>query len=581
MKVVKFFAYLLILLLCGCQTITQEFLLPNEGVRPREFKVVKHEDRSLITSDNISLVSDIYRPILNKSVPTILVRIPFTDTFPNRLRSDAVARYWATRGYNVVIQGTRGRYKSQGDYYPLINERRDGIETLQWLNKQQWFNGQLGMWGGSTFAYTQLAISDHVNPHISAYHMHIASTSFYDMFYPGGAFSFESALRWSLQSSGKKDIEPKIKDMEKGFWGFPLINADARADKDIQFFNDWVLNNTNNKYWVNIDGIDRTKSINAPVQMLAGWFDPFLPSQLNDFMQLKESNYKTVSTQSEIIIGPWSHAREVKIPGVKKVPTYRETSIKEGLHWFDKQLLKLRNEKTNYGKIKLFVLGTNKWRYENEWPLARTKYRNLYISSDGSANISTSSGELNWDNQKRNGFDLYEYNPNDPVPSKGGIVLGPRTGIALQNEIEERNDVLVYTSDVLESDLELTGPISATLYVQTDAINTDFVVRITDVNETGESYNVSDGVLRSNYSPANKSCDTAKKIQIHLWPTSYVFKSGHRLRVHITSSSFPRFDRNPNTGNEIPYETSFISAKQRVCFGANHPSHIRVPVIEN
>ena len=512
---------------------------------------------------------DIYRPIVDKPVPTILVRIPFTNTFSNRLKSESVARYWASRGYNVVIQGTRGRYKSQGDYYPLINERRDGIKTLQWLNKQPWFNGQLGMWGGSAFGYTQLAISDQVNPKINAYHLHIVSTSFYDMFYPGGAFSLESALRWSLQSSGKKDIEPKIKDMEKGFGGFPLINADERADKDILFFNDWVLNNTKNSYWINIDGVDRAKAINAPVQMLAGWFDPFLPSQINDFVRLKEA---------EIIIGPWSHAREVKIPSVSKVPTYRKTSIKEALNWFDKHLLEQSNEKKDLGKIKLFVLGKNEWRYENEWPLARTQFKNLYISSGGTAGTSSLSGKLSWDNPDF-GFDQYLYDPKFPVPSKGGVVLGPRAGIALQNEIESRKDVLVYTSEVLDEDTEITGPVSAILYVQTNVSNTDFVVRITDVLEDGSSYNVTDGIRRADYQLEGKSCKNAKKIEIKLWPTSYVFKKGHQIRVHNTSSSFPRFDRNPNTGNSIPYETKPVSAMQKICFGGETPTHMRVPVI--
>lgn len=570
MNYFRYLSSLLFFLLCGCQTITQEFFLPNEGVRSREYNVVKHEDKSLITSDNIILVSDIYRPNVDKPAPTILVRIPFTNTFSNRLKSESVARYWASRGYNVVIQGTRGRYKSQGDYYPLINERRDGIETLQWLNEQPWFNGRLGMWGGSAFGYTQLAISDQINPSINAYHLHIVSTSFYDMFYPGGAFSLESALRWSLQSSGEKDIEPKIKDMEKGFDGFPLIKADERADKDIQFFNDWVLNNTKNKYWINIDGVDRAKSIDAPVQMLAGWFDPFLPSQINDFVQSK---------QAEIIVGPWSHAREVKIPGVSKVPTYRKTSIKEALNWFDKQLLEQSNEKKDLGKIKLFVLGKNEWRYENEWPLARTQFKNLYIFSDGTADTSTLSGKLTWANPKKFGFDQYVYDPNIPVPSNGGVVLGPRAGIALQNDIESRKDVLVYSSEVLNEDTEITGPVSAILYVQTNVSNTDFVVRITDVFEDGSSYNVTDGIRRAEYQLEGQSCKNAKKIEIELWPTSYVFKKGHQIRVHITSSSFPRFDRNPNTGNSIPYETKPVSAMQKICFGGETPTHVRVPVI--
>ncbi len=558
-------------LLTGCQTLVQEWFLPNDGVRPREYRVFKYEEQ-LLTADGIPLVADVYRPLTDAPTPTILVRIPLSDNLPNRWRAGAVARYWATRGYNVVIQGSRGRYKSGGDYYPLRHERADGIETLRWLNEQSWFDGRLGMWGGSTFGYTQWAIADQRRPRIGAHHIHIASTSFYDMFYPGGAFSLQSALRWALQSSGKKDIEPTPERLRAGFEGFPLIRADDRAGRNIVFFDDWAMNTKRNGYWRSIDGEHRAAMAGAPVQMLAGWFDPFLPTQLRDFTTLRSRDADHPASGSEIIIGPWSHAREIRLPGGTALPDYRRTSIREGLLWFDRHLLGLV-KMDRPGAVKLFVMGANTWRYENEWPLARTRYTELYFSTDGS------SGALVWHPPNTSGEDRYVYDPRNPAPTRGGAMLGPGAGMARQNDIEARDDVRVYTSDTLESDLEITGPLTATLYVLTSAPNTDFIVRLADVHESGDSYNVSEGILRTGFAARGKDCRGAQEISIELWPTSYVFKRGHRLRVHVTSSSFPRFDRNPNTANSIPHETQPVAAHQSVCYGPEFASHLTVPVI--
>lgn len=559
----------------GCSTLIDEFLMPNDGVRPREYNVKTERDVGMKARDGITLVADVYHPIGLAQAPTILVRIPFTNTFSNRLRADAVARFWASRGYHVVIQGTRGRYKSAGTHYPLLGERDDGIDTLRWLNTQPWFDGRLGMWGGSAFGYTQWVLADQTNPGPHALAIQIASTDFYQMFYPGGAFSLESALFWAVRSRGSVDEDPKPKDLEKGYDGFPLIEADNRAIADIPFFNDWVTHRERDSYWRSIDGLDRARKAQAPVLLMAGWYDPFLPTQIRDFIDIRSAANRHVATETRLVIGPWSHADAVVPPNGKAAGDYRESVLVPSIDWFDRHLFGKKGARPS-SPVLIYVMGDNTWREEQEWPLKRAQATAFYLHSQCNAAGNTDCGKLlpsKPEGSRRS--DTYLYDPMKPVPSRGGAMLGPRAGIAKQNEIEARNDVLVYTSDVLVQDTEITGPIRAVLYVATSAKNTDFIVRLSDVHPNGDSYNVCDGILRT----SSNSVADATRIEVDLWPTSMLFKEGHRIRVHVTSSSYPRFDRNPNTGREIPTETRTTAARQEIFHDDARPSHIVLPVI--
>lgn len=253
------------LLLAGCQSVVGALVLPKEGVRESEYRVQIDRDAVMTTSDGVRLVADVYRPETTEKSPTILVRIPFTQTWKNSLGADVIGHFWASRGYNVVIQGTRGRYKSGGTFYPLRDERRDGIETLRWLSQQSWFDGRLGMWGGSAFGYTQWVLADQQSPGPSTLLIQIASTDFHGMFHPVGAFSLESALFWAVRSRGAEDVDPSFDDLERGFNGFPLLEADNRAVGQIPFFDDWVTHTTKDNYWLAIDGDQRARTLKAPV----------------------------------------------------------------------------------------------------------------------------------------------------------------------------------------------------------------------------------------------------------------------------------------------------------------------------
>jgi uncharacterized protein len=567
------------LLLCGCQQLVNYSVLPREGIRPAEYSVRVERDVVMTTTDKIELVANIYHPQTDQPAPTILVRIPFSKTFKNDLGANAMAGFWASRGYTVVVQGARGRYKSGGTYYPMRYERQDGVETLRWLSEQPWFDGRLGMWGGSAFGYTQWVLADQKNPGPSALAIQIASTDFHGMFYPGGAFSLESALFWAVRSRGSEDKDPSFKALQEGFDGFPLIEADNRAAGDINFFNDWASHPEADTYWKEMDGENRARDIRAPVLLMAGWSDPFLPTQLQDYITIQRAADKRVAEQSRLIIGPWTHADSIVFPDGSTAGEYRSASLAPSIPWFDHQLLGWPLDRSLVAPIRLYVMGENVWRDEQEWPLARAKNTAFYLHSQGNANSRHGDGRLSQSLPVANEpGDGYVYDPMRPVPSKGGAILGPRAGMQLQNEVEERQDVLVYSTEVLENDIEVTGPVSAILYVETSAPNTDFTVKLVDVYPDGKAYNVSDGIVRRDY-PVRASRALPHEIRIELWPTSMLFKRGHRIRIEVSSSNYPRYDRNPNTGRHIATETRPVTANQLIHHSQAAPSRIILPLI--
>lgn len=538
------------------------FLASQLGFRPAQYGVWVEYSVPLTASDGVKLVANIYHPQQLEKTPTILVRIPYSKNFTNTTFANVVGRMWAARGYTAVIQGTRGRYESGGEYFPFKTERTDGIETLAWLEKQPWYNGKIGMWGGSYFGYTQWVLADKVNPGLSALILQICSTDFHRMFYPGGAFSLESALYWAITSYGKQDNPASEEVLKPGYKGFPLIKADDRAIQDIPFFNEWASHPEKDEYWKAIDGENRTNTLQAPALLMAGWYDPFLPTQLADFLKIKSEAKPLVAKNTRLIIGPWAHARTVTFPNGYTPRNYRLESLAPTIPWFDEHLLdNLKSE----APVQIYVMGKNIWRQEQEFPLARTIYTKYYLHSNGVLNLTPQNTEIP---------DTYIYNPLNPVPSAGGTMLGPRAGIEKQNDIENRNDVLNYTTASLPEDIEVTGPIRLILYVSTTALSTDFTAKLVDVYPDGSAYNVSEGIIRRQYAPEQPT-----QIEIELWATSQVFFKGHKIRLEVSSSNYPRFDRNPNTGRPIATEINPVEAKQVIYHEQKAPSYLVLPII--
>ena len=547
------------------------------GLRRPEFAVRIERKVPLLTSDGVILVCDIYHPQGIKKMPTILVRLPLPMSMKNKIMTGVICRIWAERGFTVVVQTIRGYPPSTGFFEPFQNERQDGIETINWIAKQSWFNGHLGMWGGSYFGYTQWVLADQISPGPSALFISICSTDWYKMLYPGGAFSLASALYWAVWSDGKQEEPPSQEILKLGYNGFPLIKADDRIGRDINFFDKWVMHSEFDSYWMKINGENRPESLVAPVLMMGGWYDAFLPGMLDDFVRIRQSAHSDVAKASRIIIGPWAHARAVTLPGKFHLKNYRLETVAPSLSWFDRHLGNQNTVKSSAeSPLRIFVMGQNIWRDEQEWPLARTVYTPYYLRGKGKANSAAGDGKLElMPSTLLESPDTYVYDPKNPVPTAGGTMLGPQGGIALQNTIEKRADVLVYTTPPLDEDIEVTGPIQLVLYVRTTAPNTDFTAKLVDVHSDGSAYNISEGILRRDY----KVTDQPVEIQIDLWPTSMVFLKRHRIRLEISSSNYPRFDRNPNTGRTIATEEESIAATQTIYHDDQFLSRLILPII--
>ncbi len=553
----------------------------NIGIRRPEFAVRIERSVALTTSDGILLVADIYHPLrAGAKTPTILVRIPYSKTTIPRLFATTVGRMWAERGYTVVIQGTRGRYESGGAYLPLRRERQDGLETLDWLAGQPWYDGRLGMWGCSYFGYTQWVLSDCTKPGPAALMIQEASTDFYGMFYPGGAFSLKSALSWAVLSHGLQDVPPAPEALQRGFAGLPLIEADDRAAQDIPFFDDWARHSKRDAYWAAIDGDDRAGRLKAPVLLMAGWYDPFLPTQLADYCRIRERADRQVANETRLIIGPWAHAEAAVLPGGTRSGIFRLECIAPTVAWFDRHLLK--SDLHDMPPVRIYTIGADSWRDEQEWPLARTRYTPFYLRSTGPANTASGGGALKMSPPNRDEPpDTFTYDPDDPVPTAGGAVLGSNAGSARQEAIESRPDVLVYSTEPLASAIEVTGPITLILCVSTTAPCTDFTGKLVDVFPDGSAWNISEGVVRRHYAAhgANGAAAGTTEIRIDLWPTSALFKKSHRLRLEVSSSNFPRFDRNLNTGGIIAIETARVTCTQTIRHDLDSPSRLILPII--
>lgn len=552
-------------------------------LRPAVYSVSIESDVPLSVEAGVTLLADVYRPQHLERSPTILVRIPYTKNLTNVITANIIGRLWAERGYTAVVQCTRGKGGSGGKYYPLSKDYEDGNATLHWLSRQPWYDGRVAGWGGSAFGHSQWAIADQLSPGFTAMHIYESSTDIYRMFHPGGAFSLYSALTWAVTCHCTDDLPqwPKPERIAAGADVFPLKNADRRATGvEVDFFNDWVNHSERDGYWRDIDGQERIRTLKAPVLLMAGWYDPFLPSQLDDFKKIGIEASPEISQRSKLVIGPWIHGDEVTFPDGSKPSLFRPATLALSLEWFDRIILGRRfpAQQSNIplehanvphlsaAPIQIFVMGKNVWRAEKEWPLARTKFTDFYLNGRQLGVEKPDTDES---------ADHFVYDPRNPVPTAGGTMIGRVPGICKQNTVEARPDVLCYSTQPLNADMELTGPVKAQLYVSSDAPSTDFTAKLVDVHPDGSAYNICDGILRCNLSGAH----SVQKIDIELWPTSMVFFKNHKVRLEVSSSNFPRYDRNPNTGRDIASEINPRLARQSVFHSRHYPSRIILPII--
>ena len=550
--------------------------------------------------DGVKLSADIYRPDVDGQFPAILVRTPYSNNSGGAVEN---AKGLAERGYVVVVQDVRGRYDSEGVFYTFENEPNDGFDTDEWVGTQPWSNGKIGTQGGSYVGFTQMTQAIRGSQYLTAMAPTVTTLNIYgNWIYTGGAFQYGFTLPWgALFVDGRINQSFTPHDWPKAFKHLPIATADEAVGRRNQHYRDWVEHPTRDSYWDANSHETTQDQVSVPLFNVGGWYDIFLSGMLEDDVEIRKQG-KTEAARSgkRLMVGPWVHGVGNRENFRAEAP-YQLDRMDFGpaaevdlepvyLRWFDYWLKGIDNGVGSEPPVKIFVMGENYWRHENEWPLARAEYTKYYLQGDGNANSLHGDGRLSSDAPAGGSdTDTFTYDPSDPVPTLGGnnccwSDIVPM-GAFDQRGAERRHDVLVYTTDVLTEPVEVTGPITATLYAATTARDTDWTAKLVDVHPNGYAQNILDGIVRARYraragGPASPiEPGTVYEYAIDLWSTSNTFLPGHRIRVEISSSNFPRFDRNLNTGEDPGTGVSMETAEQTVYHSSEYPSHILLPVI--
>ncbi|MCC7499755.1 MAG: CocE/NonD family hydrolase [Bryobacterales bacterium] len=545
----------------------------------QNFKVLVDRNQKVKMRDGILLATDVYRPDSSESFPVLVERTPYSR------EGCGDCKVIASRGYIVVIQDTRGRFDSKGQFYPFRDEANDGYDTVEWAAALPRSNGKVGMFGGSYVGATQLLATLARPPHLLATLPYLTSGDYHAAWtYQSGALMQWFASSWStlLVTDTVRRAVGASGDAAAWVRTVPLSDypmfAVPPARALAPYYFDWLEHETDDQYWKRWSLKGHYAGLAIKSLSAGGWHDIFLKGTIDNYTGMRSESDARGSQR--LIVGPWGHAgtsKEGKIGDVTFGPDAVLDMTRTTTDWFDFALKGMRNHFATDPPIRIFVMGTNQWRNEAEFPLPGTQTTAFYLSKDGLSRTRPGDEPPQ----------SYEYDPRNPVPTIGGRLCCARgfdAGPADQSPNEKRADVLVFSTPPLERDLEATGWVKVKLYAATSAPDTDFTAMLTDVDPSGYSRLLTDGIVRARY---RNSTEKAAAIipgkvyayDIDLWATGNVFKTGHRIRLAISSSNFPRFNRSFNTGEPIANATRMVKARQTVYHDPAHPSALLLPVI--
>lgn len=512
--------------------------------------------RPIRTRDGVILRTDHYAPRLSDA-PTVLIRTPYGRNGVTGL----IARAIAARGFHVLVQSCRGTAGSGGTFVPLRFERDDGLDTVAWLRDQPWFTGKLGTFGPSYLGFAQWAIAD--VPELAAMATVVTASQFRDPTYSGGSFALYTALSWAALLRAQSEpwlanlaqVLRRQPRLRRGLAHLPLGEADVIATGDrVEFFREWLANREEIEYWAQRVHHERVPRVTAPVLMIGGWQDIFLPWQLRDYAALRGAG-----ARPQLTIGPWTHGSLGLI----------QAGLRESLDWLRQHLRGERIPARAY-PVRLYLGGAGQWRGFADWPPAGTRTRSWFLQPD--AGLAPRPPGVS-------PADIFHYDPVDPTPSLGGpVLLAHDAGVRDNRALEARADVLVYSGPVLTAPVEVIGPVTARVYARGSRPHFDIFVRLCDVAPSGRSANVCDGLARVRPGRVAVDPDGWNVVEVDLWPAAHRFDRGHRIRVQVSGGAFPRYPRSSGTDEVLAVAVGLRPVRVEIAHDPRRGSAIRLPI---
>ncbi|MBF6059638.1 CocE/NonD family hydrolase [Nocardia terpenica] len=576
--------------------------------------VTKQENVPATMRDGVVLQADVYRPQTSDPVPVILMRTQYgkseAQVEPYRYQSPD---WFASHCYLVVVQDIRGQGKSGGTFTEFADDRNDGYDSVEWAAALPGSDGKVGMYGSSYVGATQWLAATAAPPHLTTIVPANTASDYYDGWtYDGGEFRLAFIEPWAMGTIGAtaaqnrgdtataKQLRADSADYTKWlayrpYQQFPPMHPGDPAVAP--WFFDWMRHSSRDDYWKQWSIRDRYASVKVPVLDFEGWYDAFLAGGVENFAgMVKDGGSDDARRNQRLVIGPWDHVgwgrpgSHVSAPMLAAAGAPGDSPINDlMLSWYDHFLKGKDTKVAGKPTVDYFLMGANRWKTATAWPLPNTRWTTYYLSGNGGGGVAGRAGKLVTGEPKDpQQPDHYYYDPLNPVPSAGGhsccgASTGPQ-GPYDQYTVEQRSDVLTYTTDPLPSDTEITGPIQLKLWAASSATDTDFTAKLVAVAPDGSSVNLNNGILRTAFRdsldhPTPMVPGQPYPLTIKIWPTSYLVKAGYRIRVEVSSSDYPQYAPNPNTGEPFGQSANAQGANQTIFHDADHPSAVVLPII--
>jgi putative CocE/NonD family hydrolase len=547
---------------------------------------VVEKDVPIPMRDGVRLYADIYKPPATGKFPVVLIRLPYGKG-EYYTYMPAYGRFWPKKGYVCLIQDVRGKWASEGDFQALANEIEDGYDTLEWIARQPWCDGNIGMMGESYYGHTQWAAAVSRHPNLKCIAPMDIDVDSYRLNYTGGAFNLQLIGGWMAG----QDTKTVRNALRLDYWHLPLIDMADDAGLGTEIFRETMRHPTRDAYWGERSLHTQIDQIQIPILHIGGWYDTFTRGTLDAWRRMRESALDPAAREKQwLLMAPIDHEHSPE-------RTNQIGRLRLGGEWdaawlfdrheqfFDRFLRGMDNGWDARPPVEIFVIGADKWRFEEEWPPAGAEETRLYLHSHTSANTRSGDGWLDTAPPEQEAPDEYVYDPLNPVDYSLGVDYWYLAkSMKDRGPAEDRPDVLVYSSEPLAAETEITGPITATLYAASSAQDTDFTAALVDVFPDGHGHLIQEGIVRARFRDSDREPSLIEPGEIYeysidLWATSYVLRAGHRMRVEISSSNFNRFDRNLNTGGPLGQEDAPRVARQKIYHDRERASFISLPLL--